>query len=319
MKMDKIAPMEPILSDKILEGSDWIHQIKWDGIRGISYIQNQSIKILTKRGFDRTPFYPELFEAIDLLKGKEAILDGEMVVFDTQGRPSFSNILVRERVRSLQNLNHYVNQFPVKYLVFDILHLDGRDLRSLPLGTRKEILQEHLRKSPAITLTDDFKDGRALYQLMKEQNYEGIVSKNVKSPYLEGKKHQEWLKVKLTKKLLTVVGGLQLKYNHPSSIMVGVYRNEQLEYIGNVSSGLKAKDYELFKTYLGDIQSPKSPFANRITGDKEVVWLKPTLTCWIQFMEWTSTGSLRHPRIIGFSPSAAEEAQGKEFSYDELD
>lgn len=314
--MDKIEPMEPILSDKILQSKDWIHQIKWDGIRGLSYISDQTIKVLTKKGFDRTSFYPELHHVIRLFKGKAAILDGEMVVFDNQGRPSFSNILVRERVRSLDRLSYYQKNYPVAYIVFDILHLDGEDLRSLPLRERKQILVNNLDRSAEITITDDFEDGSGLFDLMKTQNFEGIVSKNLSSAYYGGKKHDKWFKVKMNKKILTVVGGIVLKDNYPSSLKVGIYRNDQLEYIGNVSSGLRANDYQLFQEHLKALKVPKSPFTNLLKSESNVIWIQPVLTCWVQFMEWTSTGSLRHPKIIGFSPMSAEEAHGKEFTND---
>lgn len=317
--MDKIEPMEPILSDKILNQKDWIHQIKWDGIRGISYISHKSMKILTKRGFDRTSFYPELYEAIDLLQGKEAILDGEMVVFDEQGRPSFSNILIRERVRSPFKLNYYCQKYPVKYIIFDLLYLDGKDLRALPLRERKKLLSEHMIKSPSITLTDDFEDGEALFKLMKEQSFEGIVSKNLNSSYYAGKKHEAWFKVKLNKKILTVVGGIQLKNNFPSSLMVGIYRNDQLEYIGNLSSGLKSVDFQLLQKHQEELRTSKSPFANKLVDEGTIIWIKPLLTCWVQFMEWTQAGSLRHPKIIGFSSLPVEDANGKEYTYDLLD
>ncbi|PKM94487.1 MAG: ATP-dependent DNA ligase [Firmicutes bacterium HGW-Firmicutes-1] len=314
--MEIIKPMEPILSKIIPQCDEWIHQIKWDGIRGLSYINNNSIVVLTKKGNERTAFYPELQEVIQLLQGKEAILDGEMVVFDNQGRPSFANILMRERIRTFERLNQYLVKYPVKYIVFDILYLDGKDLRKKSLIQRKKILNDKMSKSPNISITDDFDDGHALYKLMKDQNLEGIVSKKKNSVYIEGKSHNEWLKIKALKKILVIVGGIQLKNDYPSSLMIGVYRDAQLEYIGNVSSGLKSSDYQLLQSYKEELGSTVSPFVNYQKSDKGHFWIRATITCWVQFMEWTSTGGLRHPTLIGFSSLDVLEANGKEYILD---
>ncbi|PKM49020.1 MAG: ATP-dependent DNA ligase [Firmicutes bacterium HGW-Firmicutes-7] len=314
--MEIIKPMEPILSKIILQSDEWIHQIKWDGIRGLSYINNNSITILTKKGNNRTSFYPEVHESIKLLKGRSAILDGEMVVFDVQGRPCFKNILMRERIRTNERINQYLVRYPVKYIVFDLLNFNGKDLRRKPLNERKKLLNDIMSKSPNISITDDFDDGNALFKLMKEQNFEGIVSKKSSSHYLEGKHHNEWTKIKALKKILVIIGGINLKNNYPSSLMVGVYRDDQLEYIGNVSSGMKSSDYQLFQFYRDELKAAHSPFANLQKTNEGILWLIPTITCWIQFMEWTSTGGLRHPKLVGFSSQGVLEANGREYTLD---
>lgn len=316
--MKTIIPMEPISTNEIPVGINWIHQVKWDGIRGISYINADSIKLLTKRGFDRTSYYPELFEVTQLVKVREAVLDGEMVVFDKQGRPSFSDILIRERVRSASKLNYYINNYPVKYIIFDILSINGKDLTNLPLKERLSLLNEKVNRSNNITVTDGFENGSSLFNLMKEQNYEGIVSKNLDSIYVGGKKHNDWFKIKFSKKLLAVVGGIHLKNKYPSSLMIGIYRNEQFEYIGNVGTGLKTKDLQLLHENIKQLKIDKSPFSNRTVNQAEDIWIKPILTCWINFLEWTSAGSLRHPKLIGFTPLQGEEANGTEYTYEPI-
>lgn len=310
-----IKPMEPILSNKIRDNKDWIHQIKWDGIRGITYIQNNSLKIFTKRGIERTPFYPELSELVNLLNCNQAILDGEIVVFDKYKRPSFSDVLVRERVRKEQNLNHYIYKYPITYIVFDILSYNGKDLREIPFKNRKEILNSKFIKSSNITVTDDFSDGEALFELMKEKNYEGIVSKNINSNYIEGKKHDKWFKIKISKKMLCVIGGISIKNNFPSSLMLGIYKNSNLIYIGNASSGLTAKELQLLKNNTAHLAINKSPFSNINKTDANTIWLNPKLTCWVNFIEWTNKNSLRHPKILGFSNTNPLEVNGKEFTY----
>lgn len=309
--MELIEVMEPVPSQQIVSEKGWLHQIKWDGIRGISYIENAKLRVFTKNGNERTDFYPELMETLTLLKVKQAVLDGEIVVFDGD-KPSFSHILVRERVRSKANLNYYLKKYPAKYIVFDILFCNGKDLRKTALNERKAILLDNLKQSSIIAITDDFVDGNALFALMKKKNYEGIVSKKENSLYLAGKKHNLWFKTKVTKKILAVIGGLTWKNNYPNSLMLGIYHEDKLYYIGKASSGLKQSDFRLLKEYGESFKLDKSPFINLGTG-KNTSWLKPVLTCWVSFLEWTSNGSLRHPKILGFSSQDPQEADGKEY------
>lgn len=314
--MELIIPMEPLLTDTIKDDKDWIHQVKWDGIRGITYLQESSVRVFTKKGNERTDFYPELQLISQLFKGKEAILDGEIIIFDNDGRPSFSDVLIRERVRSKKNIYYYSRKYPIKYILFDLLFFNGKDLRCMPLYKRIELLKDKITKSEAITITDNFHEGKALYELMKQKNFEGIVSKNIYSPYRPGKKHDQWYKVKINKKILVVVGGILLKNNFPSSLMVGIYRDHQLHYIGNVSSGLTVDELTILKNNTEHLHIMDSPFVKPSKKDENIIWLQPELTCWVRFMEWTNHGSLRHPNIIGFSKEDILAANGKEFTYD---
>ncbi|WP_113675433.1 RNA ligase family protein [Vallitalea guaymasensis] len=312
--MELIKPMEPILSTEIIEDKDFIHQIKWDGIRGITYIDNDTHKVFTKNGNERTDYYPELNEINHLFNGRSGIIDGEIIVLDDNLRPTFNYILNRERVRNQAKIKYYANKYPIKYIAFDILFLDGKDLRSYPLEDRIEILHKTLKKSGIITITDSFDDGRKLYELMEEKNYEGIVSKNINSKYIAGKKHDMWYKTKIFKKMLTAIGGIQLGNGKIKSLLLGIYSEGNLIYIGNASIGLKESDYNLLKEYMSVISMDEIPFAN-INKARNVIWIKPILTCWVSFLEWTNTNSLRHPKIIGFSSKKATEAIGEEYTY----
>jgi len=311
--MDWIQPMEPVLSEKIIDKDGWIHQIKWDGIRGLCYIDREKLKIFTKKGYERTAFYPELQELLTLFKGSQAVIDGEIIVLDDKGSPSFYQSLIRERIRTESKILHYMRKHPVKYIVFDILYLNGSDVRMHSLGNRKEMLMEQLKKSVNITITDDFHNGESLFQLMKDKRWEGIVSKNIHSPYISGKKHAAWYKTKIKKKLLAVVAGLQWKNDTPNSLVLGVYHEGKLYSIGKASLGLKQRDFQLLKEYSKELTCQASPFTDvdKLPG---VTWLKPALTCWVNFSEWTESGQLRHPKIIGFHGHKPQEADGKEYT-----
>lgn len=306
-----IIPMEPVLSQQIPFGDEWIHQIKWDGIRGLTHIDSNKIIMFTKNGNNHTFNYPEIQQLKYLFKGNNAVLDGEIVVFDETGKPSFSKIIVRDRIKMKTHLDYYLSHNPAKYIIFDILYLNGESLTKMDYLNRRKLLNQFLDKNSSITITDDFRDGEALLDLMKAQNLEGIVSKKTNSLYKEGKKHDDWFKIKLNKKLLAVVGGVSLKNNYPNALLIGIFRNNNLEFIGKVASGLKASDYQLIHNNLEVLKINECPFIN-MKKHEDYVWIKPNITCWIKFMDWTSSGGLRHPILIGFSNCRIDEANGKE-------
>lgn len=308
--------MEPILSTDIREGEEYLHQIKWDGIRGITYIQEDGYRVFTKSGKERTGFYPELDGLKTLFHGKSGIIDGELIVLDKEIKPSFSLVMYRELLRSPNKLDYYMQKYPVKYIVFDMMFLDGKDLRDEFTEDRISLLSQTLESNVSITLTDSFMDGHSLFDLMKEKNYEGIVTKKRYSPYIGGKNHQDWFKTKIFKKMLAVIGGIKYDHDRIKSLLLGIYdeRGETLRYVGNASIGLTSSDMQLLKEYTGVLTAEKSYFQN-LTKEKGVVWVKPLLTCWVSFLEWTNGVSLRHPKIIGFSSEKAIEARGKEYTY----
>ena len=307
--------MEPISIPYIMTGEDWIHEIKWDGIRGLTYIENGSLQIYTKRGNERAAFYPELLEITTLLDARQAVLDGEIVVFDNAGNPCFYNSIVRERVRDIKKVKYYSELYPAKYILFDILNFNGNDLTRTSLGERKKILESSLRRSSNITLTDSFAEGRELYELMKIKHWEGIVSKQKDSLYISGKAHNSWFKTKLSRKMLAVVGGIQWKSNMPNSLLLGVYRENTLVFIGKASLGLNQEQIYLLKEQSAPLGLKECPFSkDSLTGNKgNFTWLNPVLTCWVHFMEFTNDGQMRHPKILGFSSSKPAEANGKEY------
>ena len=326
--MEWIPPMEPIATGTLLTGPEWVHQIKWDGIRGMTYYQSGSasvgLHIFTKNGRDRTQFYPELHGIQAGIRAGNAVLDGEMVVLGQNGRPSFHFSLMREQVRNPDRLAQYTRAYPVAYVLFDILFRNDRLLTGLPWKERAEILRDTI-SFPAgsnIAITDDFSDGQALFQLMKKKNWEGIVSKRRDSLYLPAKKHHDWYKHKALKRILSAVCGIQWKGDFPSSLVLGIHPQDQWICIGKASLGLTQKDLDSLKEFSQAQRKESCPFPDVVRSSVEgssgpIVWLNPQITCWVCFLEWTDKGYLRHPRILGFTDLRAEEANGREWSMDD--
>lgn len=320
--MNWITPMEPIICDFVKEDSEYIHEIKWDGIRGLVYLQNGQLNIYTKKGNERTAFYPELSVIYDEFKSDNIILDGEIVILDKNGIPSFYNSLVRESVKSEKNLKYYQTNFPINYIVFDILKYKDKILKDYPLQERKQLLDQLLytltNRSSTIHLSEMYTDGKELFNNMKQKNMEGIVSKKINSHYVQGKHHDAWFKTKFTKKMLCIIGGILWKLGEPNSLILGVktIESDKLNYIGKASLGLKGSDLKLLKEYRDKLILDECPFLeNSIEGmdtkGNELTWVVPLITCWINFLELSNDGHLRHPKILGFTSLPASEADGK--------
>ncbi len=323
--MNWIVPMEPVSTQSVKTGEEFLHEIKWDGIRGLVYIQDGCMRIFSKHGNERTEFYPELRPLVKMLEGNKLVLDGEIVVLDKLGKPNFHNTLVRETVKSKRNLQYYVNNYPVKYIVFDILMNQDKILTRTELINRKQILRKVLtpvtQMSEVIIISEGYADGKALYESMKKRNMEGIVSKRLSSLYLPGKKHKEWFKTKFIKRMLCIVGGITWKDKLPNSLVLGVRTLEhpKLLYMGKVSLGLKSSDVELLRQYKEDLVQVECPFEtegvnvpDRTAGS--LTWTVPVLTCWVSFLELSNDGRFRHPKILGFTNLPPEEADGKVLS-----
>lgn len=310
--MEWIEPMEPILRPDAASGHQWVHQVKWDGIRILCRVENGKYRIFTRNRRDRTEFYPELEEITGLLGVKSAWLDGEIVVFDQNQKPSFYHALVRERLKNPERACHYSRRNPARYIVFDIMNLDGKDLRPLPLRQRKAILEERLAPGRNVAVTQDFSDGDALLAIMKQKGWEGIVSKQANSPYTGGKRHRYWYKTKLQRRILSVVCGIFMKGGIPASLILGIRPKEEWVCIGRASLGLTQDHFRLLMENMGFLAADSPPFPS-VAATKDILWFRPILTCWVSFLEWTNDGSLRHPRILGFSTSSPDEADGTEY------
>lgn len=310
--MEWMEPMEPILSKTIKSGDGWIHQVKWDGIRGLCYVDNGQVSLFTRAGRKRTEWYPEISAAGKILKCREAVLDGELIVLDDNGKPSFHNIMKRERIKRKEVLPRYRKLYPVHYMVFDILLIDGRDLRQVPLAERKQILNKTLNSNDVICEVTDFTDGKALFSAVKENEMEGIVSKRVNSRYIAGKKHREWFKTKIIKQILAVVCAVKVNNNEIKSLVLGVYQQNRLKIIGSVSSGLSYSDKQLLAKQLSHLALPGKPDLKGQPDYKDVIWINPVLTVVVQYLEREPQGGLRHPVLVGFSTKKPADANGEE-------
>jgi bifunctional non-homologous end joining protein LigD len=289
----QVSPMLCTLTKEPLDDDEYIYEIKWDGYRIISYVNDSKVLMHSRSNLDYTKKYPPVAKALKQLKHK-VVLDGEVVVFNAEGLPDFD---------ALQLYNGHDTE--ISYCVFDILWLDGYDLRSLPLLERKKILRDLVSGNEVLRFSESFDDGPALYQQMLEKNLEGIVAKKKDSEYIEGSRGNDWLKTPTRKRQEFVIGGWAESEKARSfrSLLFGAYNNGKFEWIGRSGGGYKDKEMPVILEKLKKLEIPKSPFANKVLDTKGATmhWVRPQLVANFEFATWTKSGRIRKPAtFLGF-------------------
>ena len=288
-----VAPMLCTLTREPIRDPDYLYEVKWDGYRIISYVQKGKVRMDSRSAKDYTTRYPLITEALRSL-GHDAVIDGEVVVFNEEGMPDFD---------ALQLYNGH--DTPITYCVFDLLWLDGYDLMALSLETRKGMLQKLVGGDRVFRFSETFDDGPGLYQEMLDRNLEGIVAKRRDSPYVPGARDDRWLKTPTRKRQEFVIGGWAEsdKARSFKSLLFGAYRDGQLEWIGRSGGGYKQKDMPGILAELKKREVGKSPFVNAVLDSKGAVihWVKPELVANFEFATWTRSGRIRKPAtFLGF-------------------
>ncbi|MGB7131423.1 MAG: non-homologous end-joining DNA ligase, partial [Candidatus Sulfotelmatobacter sp.] len=202
-----IYPMLATSIDKPFDGPDWLFEIKWDGYRAVAFIEGGKVRLVSRNQIELTHRYPELKDLPKAVKAKNAILDGEVVALDEEGRPSFSLMQQRTGFRPGGKRGPTNTQVSVLYFAFDLLYLDGHDWRKVPLEARKEKLKSIIVPGDPLRYSDHYEQqGKALFELAREKGLEGIVAKKRDCPYQE-RRSSDWLKIKIRHRLECVIGG----------------------------------------------------------------------------------------------------------------
>lgn len=297
MDIGWIAPMEPVSTGKPFDDMRFIYQVKWDGIRILSYLTDKGCSLYTRKGNSRNGIYPELAALREYFKGDSAVFDGEVVVFGEKGIPSFNRVLRRDL--AAHAAKELQLKYPVVYVVFDLIFLNGRLLTALPLTIRQELLSKNLKTVGNIIICDSYEKGTDLFKTMEQKGMEGIVAKEKDGLYHPGFKHKTWLKIKCRRQLEAAVGGVVLENGRISSLLLGTWQEGVLIYIGSAGTGLDNEDlYQLGKV-IKEFRSEKCPFQQRpkIGRALQTIWLPPFLHASVEYQEWSENGLLRQPVI----------------------
>lgn len=291
--------MEPVSFPEAFDDENYIYQVKWDGVRMLAIVHAGRIRLINKHAHERTQQYGELEELPALLDAKTAVLDGELVVLK-EGKPSFPAVMRRDSCRDTKNLSYLRELLPVHYMVFDILHLNGRDLRQESLLVRKAQLEKVLTSQGFLHLVEDFSSGRALFKAVDEHNMEGVVAKTKESLYLPGKQHRQWLKIKCRRSQNCLVGGYTMRGKVVNALLLGVYKDDSLICVGKAGSGLSHWQQELLSQQLPSLTITGSPFINLNGLKSNYFFVKPEIGVRVEYLEWSEDMKLRSPAIKEF-------------------
>jgi bifunctional non-homologous end joining protein LigD len=286
-----IQPMLATPVTKPFDHPDWIFEVKWDGYRAVAEIQDGSVSLYSRNGVSFDKRYTSIADSLRKF-GFDAVLDGEIVVVDDQGRPDF------------QALQHYQNSGSgyLLYYVFDLLYFRGHDLTDLPLLRRKELLKKILPSAPKIRFSDHvWKEGVLFYSVAKEKGLEGIMAKHSQSAYETGRRSRQWLKVKTRLTQEGVIAGFtepggSRKYF--GALVLGVFEGDELIYIGHLGGGFTANHLKDIREKLDPLIQSECPFALKPETNTPVTWVKPELVCEAALSGWTEEGVMRQPVFL---------------------
>jgi bifunctional non-homologous end joining protein LigD len=277
---------------------EWSYEIKFDGYRMLTRIERGNIRFITRNGHDWTDRLPRLMAAIGALEADEAWLDGEVVVFNEAGRPDFN---------LLQNAFDRRSTADIVLFAFDLLWLNGEDLRSLPLRERRDRLRALLEpaEGPLLRFSDDFaEDPHSLLASASKMRLEGLMGKRTDAPYRSGRT-KDWIKLKTGLRQEFVIAGFtrpEGAHSGVDSLMLGVYELDgSLRYAGNVLPYFAARTSASFQRKASALAQEAPPFRKtpKLERGKSYHWLKPALVCEVSFVEWTKGGQVRHPSFHG--------------------
>ena len=292
-------PMLAKPADAPFNSKDWIFEVKWDGIRAVSYIDGE-ISIKSRNNKDLRDNFPELQELKDLTNN--AVLDGEIVVMK-EGRADFQALLERSRSTSVRDIEHAARKSPATYVVFDILEKDGKPLIDFPLIERKRVLKEFLKEGEHVVLSMFAEEeGETYYDAALKKGVEGIMAKKKDSLYEPGLRSGSWLKIKKIASCDCVIfgyteGGGARKETF-GALILGLYDEGKPVYIGKVGTGFSQSDMELLMKAFKGLEA-KEKTLQGVDVHEKITWLKPELVCDVFYQVVTKDGRLRMPRFRG--------------------
>lgn len=288
-----VHPMLGVLVDKPFDREGWLFEIKWDGYRALAFVKKSEVDLYSRNQKSFNELFHTLLKELKELK-VEAILDGEVVILDPSGKPQFQLIQNYQKTGKGQ----------LVYYVFDILHLNGHNLRQLPLTERKEILKTLLAKTERhqVHYSDHIENrGTALFKEASRKQLEGIMAKNGQSTY-QMKRSSDWLKIKTHLEQEVVIGGFtqpRRSRKKFGALLIGVFENNKLNYVGHVGGGFSAKLLDEVFAKMTPLIQKTCPFENPPKPNMPVTWIKPQLVCEVSFAEWTKEGIMRQPIFQG--------------------
>ncbi len=318
--MDDVLPM--LASPGPLPtGPGWAYELKWDGIRALVDVSPPGLRIISRRGNEVTPAYPELAGLAQV--APDVLLDGEVVAF-LEGRPSFATLQSRMHVRSEAQARRLAAHTPVMFLAFDVLRLYGVDLTARPYTERRATLERLGVNGPHWTVPPSFDDGPATLAAAEQNGLEGVVAKRLTAPYRPGTRTADWVKVRQAHRQEFVVGGWEAGEGGRSggigSLLLGYYDRAgdpdagDLVYAGQVGSGFTGRSLVEMSSLLAPLVRATAPFVAVPTDvrGRVITWVDPVVVVQVEFAEWTPEGRLRFATYQGLRDDKDPREVGRE-------
>jgi bifunctional non-homologous end joining protein LigD len=288
------------LGRKPFSDPNWIFEVKFDGVRVLVYLEGSSVKVFARSGRDITNEFPELKEIAGQFNGNTAVLDGEVVALDSRGRSEFQRL--QERL-GVQNPSAALRaKVPVNCYFFDLLYLQGYDVRKVPLLERKELLKRSLVTNEVFRYSEHEREqGEALFGEAKKQGLEGIIGKKIDSLY-SGRRTSDWIKLKVVNEIDAVVGGWtdpRRSRKYFGALVLGLYEGKELKFIGSAGTGFDEREQGRVHEELKAIASESCPFRTVPRLKEAVHWVRPEMVARIKFGNWTQGEHLRMPVLLG--------------------
>jgi bifunctional non-homologous end joining protein LigD len=304
-----IEPMLATSGELPANPANYAFEYKWDGVRALCFhngaARRGSATVLRSRNLlDITARYPELTGLYAALGKHQAILDGEIIALDEQGRPSFGQLQQRMHVSNLHALPRLMRQVPVWYVLFDLLHLDGRSLVNESYATRRRLLEGLKLKGAHWHLTPSILgEGAAMLRSARENHLEGIVAKTVGGVYEPGRRSASWIKIKIVQRQEFVIGGWipegGANHHRIGALLLGCYdEDRRLHFAGSVGTGFKAADHAALTMALQALARPHSPFASRVPK-AGAVFVQPKLVAEVEYRRWPASGQVQQASYKG--------------------
>jgi len=280
------------LVDEPFDREGWSFEVKWDGYRAIAEVERRHVALYSRNHTVFNDAFPTVVDSLKQLK-HSAVLDGEVVALDEAGRSQF---------QLLQNYRK-TGRGRLIYCVFDLLYLDGRDLRTEPLRVRRHLLAPIVADLPNVVLSESVADrGIDFFRAAVQHGLEGVVAKSAESPYREGQRGPDWLKIKTHNRQEAVIGGFtepRRSRKHLGALVLGMYEGKDLLYIGHTGGGSNETQLADLRERLDPLVQKACPFRDRPKVNAPVHWVMPKLVCEVRFQEWTADGRMRQPIFLG--------------------
>jgi bifunctional non-homologous end joining protein LigD len=296
------------LKEKPFSHPNWVFEIKWDGVRAIAEIKNGRTRLWARSGRDVTSEYPEFKDLATKFRVKNAIVDGEIVTLEEDGRSNFHKL--QNRLGVVNPSQKLMQSVPLDYYAFDLMYVDGYDLRKAPLVERKELLRKVLTGNERVHFSEHIAEkGEELFAAARAKGLEGIIGKIKDSTYA-GSRTSSWLKLKIVNELDAVVAGYtggRGSRKYFGALVLGLYEKGELKFIGNVGTGFdEGKQKSVFET-LQKLRVGKCPFAKVPEIREKVDWVRPDIVARVKYGNWTMDDHLRAPVFLSLRNDRAAE------------